>query len=282
MNVDTSTTTSSSRSSETGNTQSKSSQSTKNESDTSFKDELKTVSSEENSKISENKAEENSAAIKNDNNDADSKEDTNSNITPVFSMNGELDFTDYKYSNMHQSLLEKNIQDLMNTQDMLLYGGLRNSDVDSASINYQNIQMSDGDALFFANLVQNTDMSMQTISSQLQNMMDSNVQETQQTAQVSATLLNSLSEAMKTNQPVRIDFDKDVSVIIRIDKDGNVSANFIPGDKAVEQYLKNNIGFLKQRFDEQELPYSNLSYSHSKEEQQEENQKRNKKENKNE
>jgi len=275
MNVDTSTT-AASGSSATSNTQSKSSQAN-NKDGASFKDELKTASSEENAKISENKTDEDSSAA--DEKTSDSKNDLNSNITPLVSINGNLDFTDYKYSNMHQSLLQKNIQDLMNTQDMLLYGNLKDSD---SAINYQNIQMSDGDALFFANLVQNTDMSMQTISSQLQNMMDSNVQETQQTAQVSATLLNSLSEAMKTNQPIRIDFDKDVSVIIRIDKDGNVSANFIPGDKAVEQYLKNNIGFLKQRFDEQELPYSSLSYSNSKQDQQEENQKRNKKESNNE
>jgi len=276
MNVDTNTT-AASGSSATSNTQSKSSQANNNKDGASFKDELKTASSEEHAKTSENKTDENSSAA--DEKTSDSKNDLNANITPLVSINGNLDFTDYKYSNMHQSLLQKNIQDLMNTQDMLLYGNLKDSD---SAINYQNIQMSDGDALFFANLVQNTDMSMQTISSQLQNMMDSNVQETQQTAQVSATLLNSLSEAMKTNQPIRIDFDKDVSVIIRIDKDGNVSANFIPGDKAVEQYLKNNIGFLKQRFDEQELPYSSLSYSNSKQDQQEENQKRNKKESNNE
>lgn len=50
--------------------------------------------------------------------------------------------------------------------------------------------------------------------------------------------MDKLSESMKTNQPFRIDFDKDVSVIIKVNKDGSLAANFIPGDKAVEQYLK--------------------------------------------
>ena len=74
---------------------------------------------------------------------------------------------------------------------------------------------------------------------------------------------------MKTNQPFRIDFDKDVSVIIKVNKDGSLAANFIPGDKAVEQYLRNNIASLRQRFDDQNLPYSELSYSNQNRQQQE-------------
>ena len=92
--------------------------------------------------------------------------------------------------------------------------------------------------------------------------------------------MDKLSESMKTNQPFRIDFDKDVSVIIKVNKDGSLAANFIPGDKAVEQYLKNNISFLKQRFDDQNLPYSELSYSNSRQQQQE--RRKNNKENSNE
>ena len=65
-----------------------------------------------------------------------------------------------------------------------------------------------------------------------------------------------------------------------MNKDGSLAANFIPGDKAVEQYLKNNISFLKQRFDDQNLPYSELSYSNSRQQQQE--RRKNNKENSNE
>lgn len=53
-------------------------------------------------------------------------------------------------------------------------------------------------------------------------------------------------------------------------------ANFIPGDKAVEQYLKNNIASLRQRFDEQNLQYSELSYSNSRQQQQQQNRKKEK------
>ena len=90
--------------------------------------------------------------------------------------------------------------------------------------------------------------------------------------------MEKLADSLRTNQPFRIDFDKDVSVIIKVNKDGSLSANFIPGDKAVEQYLRNNISYLRQRFDEENLSYSELNYSNSREQ----NRQKQKKENDNE
>lgn len=146
------------------------------------------------------------------------------------------------------------------------------------AINYANISMSDEDASFFANLVTKTDMSMQSIAGEFQKSLDAgNVQTVQKTAKVSSVLMDALSDSMKTNKAFRIDFDKDISVIMRVDRNGNLNANFIPGDRAVEAYLKNNISYLKQRFDEQDLPYNELTYSRHKQSQNEE--KRNNKEN---
>ena len=154
----------------------------------------------------------------------------------------------------------------MNTKNLM-------STVNSAqTVDYDAINMSDSDATFFANLVQNTDMSMQSIASQIQTQMAEGSQNIQQNVKVSSVLMEKLSESLKTNQPFRIDFDKDVSVIIKVNKDGSLAANFIPGDKAVEQYLRNNISFLRQRFDEQNLSYSQLSYSNSRQQQQQKRQ----------
>lgn len=130
------------------------------------------------------------------------------------------------------------------------------------AIDYSTIAMGEDDAMFFANLVTKTDMSMQSIASEFQKSLDVvDVRQVQKTAKVSSVLMDALSESMKTNKPFRIDFDKDISVIMRVDKNGNLNANFIPGDKAVEAYLRNNISYLKQRFDEQDLPYNELTYS---------------------
>lgn len=235
-------------------------------SEKSFDEEMKNVSKTEETKTpekddkSENKVEKNEVKAEDKQlNDLISQE----------MISGAVNFTDFKYHNESQSLLSQNIQNLLNTKDLI-------STVHSATtVDYDVINMSDSDANFFANLVQNTDMSMKDIASQV--MENSNAQ-TAKSVQVSSVLMEKLAESLKTNQPFRIDFDKDVSVIIKVNKDGSLMANFIPGDKAVEQYLKNNIASLRQRFDEENLSYSELSYSNSREQKQQ----RRKKENDNE
>ena len=194
------------------------------------------------------------------------------NIDDTLDLHGEVNFTDYKYGNRSQAILSQNIQNLIDTKDLI-------SSVHSAStIDYDAINMSYDDANFFANLVEKTDMSFESISKNINNELIENRENIQQNIKVSSVLMEKLSESLKTNKPFRIDFDKDVSVIIKVNKDGSLSANFIPGDKAVEQYLRENISSLKQRFDEENLPYSQLSYSnHNNKEQQ-----RRKKENDNE
>jgi len=159
---------------------------------------------------------------------------------------------------------------------------------DDKSINNdycQTIKMNNEDVTFFLNLVENNKMtalvSQSVNSSQNNNFTDIKTNATQSTVQVSATLLNSLNEAAKTGKPLRIDFDNDVAVIMKVDKDGVLSANFIPGSAAVESYLRNNIASLRQNFEEQNLPYNELTYSNQQKQEQKE-QSKNKKENENE
>ncbi len=147
---------------------------------------------------------------------------------------------------------------------------------DSIKVDYSTIQMSTEDAVFFADLVQDTEKTLQNVVADLQSEVEHKVQEASKNVKISATLMNAISEAAKTNQPMRIDFDKDISIIIKIDKDGAVNAKFIPGDKAVEEYLKQNISMLRQRFDEQELNYRDLSYSNRQKHNQENNRRNNK------
>lgn len=170
----------------------------------------------------------------------------------------------------NQTILTQNIQDIVQAKDLM-------KAIASAKTveNYDVINMSNSDAEFFINLVQNTDMSMQSIATQTTELLMQNSEGIQQNIKVSSVLMEKLSESIKTNQPFRIDFDKDISVIIKVNKDGSLSANFIPGDKAVEQYLKNNIGFLKQRFDDENLSYSELSYSNHKNQQEQKRKKEN-------
>ena len=80
------------------------------------------------------------------------------------------------------------------------------------------------------------------------------------------SLINMLKTSYDTKKPIRLDFDNDITVILKLDKEGKIQAHFIPGTSEVESYLKNNIQCLKQRFDEEEIPYSHLGYSKAKDE----------------
>lgn len=265
--------------SDVNSTQSKSKTSSSSKSEKSFEDEIKTASkteetkdskeTEKTSKDDKKVSDKEKASQKDSNKEANKLAEelkTPDDIVPDDVYSGGINFTDFKYHNESQSLLTQNIQDLLNTKNLM-------STVNSAqTVDYDAINMSDSDATFFANLVQNTDMSMQSIASQIQTQMAEGSQNIQQNVKVSSVLMEKLSESLKTNQPFRIDFDKDVSVIIKVNKDGSLAANFIPGDKAVEQYLRNNISFLRQRFDEQNLSYSQLSYSNSRQQQQQKRQ----------
>jgi len=239
-------------------------------SEKSFDEEMKSASKTEDTKdtkeVKESKETKKSEEKENKMSKQDSKNTTSQkedlrivdDIVSPEVLNGEVNFTDFKYHNESQ-ILSQNIQSLLNTKDLMSTVSL------ATTVEYDSINMSGDDANFFANLVQRTDMSMNSIMNQFGNEIVENSKNIQQNIKVSSVLMEKLAESLKTNKPFRIDFDKDISVIIKINKDGSLAANFIPSDKAVEQYLRNNIASLRQRFDEENLSYSELSYSNSRE-----------------
>ncbi len=130
--------------------------------------------------------------------------------------------------------------------------------------NYDSLLMSQEDALFFINLTKEGQFSVEnTPSGEFKNLMQIQVAQTsvsQKTVEVTNQLTALIEKAQSTQKPVRITFDNDVSVVIKIDKQGKVTAEFIPGSLEVENYLRNNISALRQKFDEQNLPYNDLFY----------------------
>ena len=130
--------------------------------------------------------------------------------------------------------------------------------------NYDSLMMTQEDAMFFVNLTQEGQFSVETApTGDFKNLMQIQVAQTsvtQKTVEVTNQLTTLIEKAQKTQKPVRITFDNDVSVVIRIDKQGKVTAEFIPGSLEVENYLRNNIAALRQKFDEQNLPYNDLFY----------------------
>lgn len=255
-------------------------------SDSSFKDEMSKVS--ESKETGEQETEQKVDGIENKTDEkAGEKNDENAqtDIGNNQKLSGEVSMIAGQYGNirtdMNQNLQMNNIQALMDANTQLANVTELRGGVSGIKVDYSNINMTFDDAKFFADLVQNTDKTLQDVMTDLKSNTEQTVQKASQHVKVSSTLMNALNEAVKSNQPVRINLDKDVSVIIKVDKDGALSATFIPGDKAVEEYLRQNISTLRQRFDDQELSYRDLSYSRQKQNQ-EQNRRNNNKENDNE
>lgn len=134
----------------------------------------------------------------------------------------------------------------------------------NADFNYDTLNMNIEDALFFINLANEGQFSVENgQTGEFKNIIQTDFVQnvvSQKTVDVTNQITALIEKAQKTQKPVRISFDNDVSVIIKIDKHGKVTAEFIPGNTEVESYLRNNIQALRQRFDEQNLPYNELLY----------------------
>lgn len=274
----TSTTTSSSSTATMDNAQATSNAQKSQQSDKSFKDELQKASNDSNeTKAAEKTAETNADKVTGNKSEND---DNYNSLEQNLFLSGEINMS--VLGNQNLLSINNMLNSETNSLQQLVDNNIKQTtavladDNAPTKVDYSIMQMSSDDAQFFADLVQDTDKTLQNVVSDLQSGIEQNVQKASKNVNISATLMNAIAETAKTNQPFRIDFDKDVSIIIKVDKDGAVSAKFIPGDKAVEEYLRQNISTLKQRFDEQELSYRDLSYSQHRQQQ---NNRRNNKEN---
>lgn len=245
--------------------------SSKTSSDSSFKDEMDKVTTaetknEDKKEVSDTKNEKDKVTVnenKKDNVKAvenkENKDDNDITLSANLTMNN---INIGSFSDINQMLVD-DIEQMANVNGKLFDWSCTNGE------NKFSLSMNEADAKFFIDLANSNDISTQNIVAQAQNMLNSgaNAREVHQSYQVSQTLLNALNEARQNNQPIRIDFDQNVAVILRVNQNGSLSANFIPGDKAVEQFLRQNIDMLRNSFDEKNLPYTELSYSNSSKEQ---------------
>lgn len=260
----------------------------KTSSESSFKDEMDKVSSTEKSKKNEETSDKKNDKVDevsqkdekttNTENNANQNQDKNDAQSQADQLNGMVDFSNFGSLSVSDanSMLTNNIAQMLNLNNTAVTGLAADMKVTASgmmNLDYSSISMTESDADFFINLTQKNDVSVQNITAQAQNMLNQGVEakEVKQNVQISETLLNAINIAKENNQPLRIDFDQNMSVIMRFGKDGAIAANFIPGDKAVEQYLRNNIESLKNTFRENDLPYSDLSYSNRGGKQQKEN-----------
>lgn len=116
-------------------------------------------------------------------------------------------------------------------------------------VKYDTVIMNQADVEMFATLVEKGEVKLDNLAPKA----------AEQSVQVSKTLADMLAKSMEKNQPVRIDFDNNISVIIKISRDGKITADFLPSSQVAEAYLKENLPLLKQRFDENNIKYDSLN-----------------------
>lgn len=131
------------------------------------------------------------------------------------------------------------------------------------------------DAIFFVNLLNQNGQINYSVENNSLSISDINNKKINATT----SLLNMLQTSFDSKKPIRLDFDNDITVILKLDKEGKIQAHFIPGTNEVETYLKNNISCLKQSFDEEEINYSYLGYSKHKNNKENQNSKNKKRSN---
>ena len=83
---------------------------------------------------------------------------------------------------------------------------------------------------------------------------------------LSEKFLSLLRDSIINKKVFRIDFDNQISVIIKISNDGKINAEFLTNDAAIETYLKNNLHLLKQRFEALNVNYGEVKYKNTEKE----------------
>lgn len=131
-------------------------------------------------------------------------------------------------------------------------------------VKYDSVIMNEADVEVFAALAKNGVANIENLAPQA----------AQKSVQVSKTLADMLAKAKDAQQPLRIDFDNGISVIIKISREGKLSADFLPSTQVAEAYLKENLPLLKQRFDEKSLDYDELNQRERRNQDKENNRKK--------
>jgi len=131
-----------------------------------------------------------------------------------------------------------------------------------SKINLDNFKKED--ITFLRTLLENPSITLNNLNSQnLQAtfaVQNQNNQVSYKSFEVSKGLFNLMEYSFKSQKPVRLDFNGNSSVILKMNNDGKLIAEFISNDKAMEYVLKSSIPGLKDKLDSEGIAYEEISY----------------------
>jgi hypothetical protein len=133
---------------------------------------------------------------------------------------------------------------------------------------FDTVKIDRDDAQFFIDVLEQNKIVQvsENVIPTTANLMPNITTNAQEEKSVKATqkIMEMLEIAQTKNKPIRIDFDNNITVVLKTNKEGKINAQFYPNDKIAEEYLKNNIQSLRQTFDDKKIPYVQLDYKQSK------------------
>jgi len=200
-----------------------------------------------------------------------SKTQDNQNLSQQNAQNGEQE-------NQEEMLIQREEEDMnaiyvQNFQNMnnelfdMGIGSFSLNKLNDKDMFKYNLNLSDltlNDIKLFEGLTQKNDVLVNSFDAQNQtfnmNIKGENLDVSYRSIEISKTLFSAIDNAMQTGKPVRLDFGADASVILRISKDGKISADFVPNDKAMELAIKVALPELRAKFEEENIPYGTLNY----------------------
>lgn len=130
-------------------------------------------------------------------------------------------------------------------------------------------ELSEEDVNFFKVFSENKNLVINEINPKENqvsfNTVDNNAQQVSyKSVNLSKGLFNLIEYSFNTNKPVRLDIQDQSSVILKVNTEGKLSAEFITGNPAIEYALKSSIPSLRQKLDSEGIPYDNISYRETK------------------
>ena len=167
---------------------------------------------------------------------------------------------------------------IKNSDDIKLFmskkGNFKFLDNDT-KINFDSLKKKDID--FLRTSLENPNVTLNNLNFQnLQanlSVQNSSGQVSYKSLDVSKGLFSLIEYSFKAQKPVRLDFNGNSSVILKMNNDGKLIAEFISNDKAMEYVLKSSIPGLKDKLDAEGIPYEEILYKdNSKNENKKQNQ----------
>ena len=166
----------------------------------------------------------------------------------------------------------KDIQDIK----LLIYSHdmLRHKDKFKIDIN----SLNDNDINFLKDFMNNPNITISSFNPQNLQLTLSSVEQSGQISYKSFNISKGLADlieyAYTSQKPVRLDFEGNSSVILRVDSEGKLTAEFISSNKAMETILKNSIPNLRNKLDSEGIPYKEIVYKERNRKQNKEEQER--------